>query len=96
MIVAGPMRVFADPEGVAVTVCELAGNEVFGHTFGAEILFELLALLVEEVAEPLQKQHAEDVFLVFGCVHIAAQVIAGTKQETRELAEGELGHFKRN
>ncbi len=57
---------------------------------------QLLALLVEEIAHPFQEQHAEDVFLVFGRIHVPAQVVAGAEQETRELAEGELGHVSKN
>ena len=56
-------------------------------------LRELLALLIEEIAQPLQEQHAEDVFLVLRGIHVAAQVVAGAEQEAGELAEGEFGHI---
>ena len=70
------------------------GDDLLGHALGLEVLGELLAFLVEEVAEPLQEQHAEDVFLVLRGVHVAAQVVAGAEEEAGELAEGQFGHRK--
>jgi len=52
----------------------------------------LLALLIKEVAQPFQKEQAEDVFLEFRRIHVPAQVVARAEQETGELAEGELSH----
>ena len=59
-----------------------------------QVLGELLALLIEQVAQPLQEQHAEDVFLVLRGIHVAAQVVARAEEQTGELAESELlGHL---
>jgi hypothetical protein len=55
-------------------------------------LAEQLPLLVEKIGEPLQEEHAEDVFLVFRGIHVAAQVVAGAEQEAGKLAEGEFAH----
>ena len=52
---------------------------------------DLLAALVEYIGTPLQEQHAEDVFLEFGSIHLAAQDIGGLEQVAFELGEGE-GH----
>ena len=62
------------------------------YAVGLEVRRKLLTLLVEEVGKPLQKEHAEDVFLVLRGIHFAAQIVTGTIQETGELAEGEFGH----
>ena len=58
-----------------------APDQSVGHSLGLQVPAQLLALLVEEVREPLQEEHAEDVFLVFRRVHVAAQVVAGAEQE---------------
>ena len=47
------MRFLGDEEGVLVRVFELGRDDVVRHALGFEILGELLALLVEEVGEPL-------------------------------------------
>ena len=73
---------------------ELGRDDRVGHALGLEVPVELLALLIEEIAQPLQEQHAEDVFLVLRGIHVAAQVVAGAEQEAGELAEGELGHYQ--
>ena len=59
------MGFYRHKECVFVRVGELAGDNRLGHPLGLQILGELLALLVEQVAQPLQEQHAEDIFLVF-------------------------------
>jgi len=40
----------------------------------------LLPLLIEQVAQALQEQHAKDVFLVSRRIHVAAQVVAARKR----------------
>jgi hypothetical protein len=55
--------------------------------FGSEVATDLLALLVEEIAHALQEEHAENVFLVLGGVHVAAEVVAGLERELLKLAE---------
>ena len=88
-----PAGLLGDEEGVLVRVGELRRDDGVGHALGLEVLGELLALLIEQVAQPLQEEHAEDVFLVLRGIHVAAQVVAGAEQEAGELAEGELGHI---
>jgi hypothetical protein len=80
-----PARLFRNEERVLVGVVELGGDDVVRHALGLEVLGELLALLIEEVGEPLQKEHAEDVLLVLRGIHVAAQVIAGAEQEAGKL-----------
>ena len=79
-------------KGVFVRIGKLRGDDGIRHAPGLQIAAELLAFLIEEVGEPLQEQHAEDVFLVLRGVHIAAQIVAGAEQQAGKLAEGELGH----
>ncbi len=88
----GPACFFGNVEGELVRVVELLGDDLVIHPLGLEILGELFALLIEEVGQPLQKQHAEDVFLVLRRIHVAAQVIAGAEDESGELSQSELGH----
>lgn len=47
-------------------------------------------LLVEDVGHALEEQHDEDVLLVFGGIHAAAQDVGGFHQERFELREGDL------
>ena len=86
------MGLLGDEEGVLVRVFELERDDIVGHALGLEILGKLLALLVEEVGEPFEKKHAEDVLLVLGGIHVAAQIVAGAEQKIGKLAQGELGH----
>jgi hypothetical protein len=78
-------------KGVLVWIVELRRDYRLGHAFGFQLLGELLALLVEEVEEPLQDKHAEDDFLVLRGIHIATQVVTGAEQEAGELAQDQLG-----
>ena len=55
---------------------ERTGNRLPDPVF---IFFYLLAALVEYVRAPLEEQHAEDVFLELGGIHLAAQNIGGFK-----------------
>ena len=87
-----PMGIFGNEEGVFIRIGELRGNLALGHPSCLEVLGKLLALLVEQIAHPFQEEHAEDVFLVFGCIHVPAQIVAGTEQEAGQLTEGELSH----
>jgi hypothetical protein len=52
-----------------------------------------LTLLIKEIAHPFQEEHAEDVFLVLGRIHVSAQVVAGAEEQAGQLAEGEFGHI---
>ena len=85
-----PARVVRDEEGVFVRVRELRRNHVRAHPARLEILRELLLFLIEEVAQPLQEEHAENVFLVLRRIHVPAQVVARAKKKGRELAEREF------
>jgi hypothetical protein len=87
----GPMGLGRDEEGVLVAVGELAGDDGGFEAAGEEGFLQLLLLLVEEVAQALQEKHAEDVFLVFRGIHVAAEIVAGAEEEAGELAEGEFG-----
>jgi len=86
-----PSRLLGHEERVHVGVVELDGDHCLGHALGPQLLLQVLPFLIEEVRQPLQKQHAEDVLLVLRGIHVAAQIAAGAQQEARELAEGELG-----
>jgi hypothetical protein len=88
----GPVRLFRNEKCVFVRIDQLLRNRFFGHSLGLEVPGELFPFLVEQVAQPLQEQHAENVFLVLRGVHISAEVVAGTEEEAGELAKGELGH----
>ncbi len=90
----GPARFFRNVEGVLVRVFELRGDNLVGHALCLQLPGESLSFLIEEVGEPLQKEHAEDVLFVLRGIHVAAQVIAGAEDEAGELAECELGHLR--
>ena len=88
-----PAGLLRNEEGVLIGVLELGLDLRLRHPALAQGVLQGFAVLVEPVRQPLQEQHAEDVFLVLRGVHVAAKVVAGTEQETGELAEGELlGH----
>jgi hypothetical protein len=87
-----PARHRRHVEGVAVAVLRRSGDSVLGHAPALQALDDPLALLIEEVTAALQEQDAEDVFLVLGRVHVAAQLVAGLEEEGGELCEGELLH----
>ncbi len=53
-------------------------------------LFELLPLAVKFVRHPLDKEHAEDIFLEFGGIHLASQDIRGFEQEVFKLFKGDF------
>ncbi len=46
----------------------------------------------ELVAQPLEEQHAEDVFLVLRGIHVAPQDVARLEQQASRAWESELGH----
>jgi hypothetical protein len=47
---------------------------------------------MEHVRSAFEKQHPEDVLLVFRGVHLAAQNVSGSEKMAFELGEGESGH----
>lgn len=51
----------------------------------------LLAPLLEHVGAALEEQHAEDVYLELGGVHLAAQDVGGLEQVALQLGQGQ-GH----
>lgn len=56
--------------------------------------WQLPPFFVKDVRHALEEEHAEDVFLVFGRVHGAAQDVGGFHQEGFELGEGDaLLHY---
>jgi len=87
-----PMSDLRNKEGVFVRVDELRGDLLLRHPARLEALGQLLALLIEQIAHPFQEEHAEDVFLVLGRIHVPAQIVARAEQEARQLAKGEFGH----
>ena len=64
-------------------LAELRRNDVIGHAFGLRILAELHAFLVKQIAQPLQEQHTENVFLVFRGIPVPAQISTCAIQEER-------------
>ena len=66
----------------------------FLHLFGAggdEYCARMFcACLVEDIGHALEEEQAEDVFLVFGGVHLAAQHIGGLHQKAFELRQRDL------
>jgi hypothetical protein len=42
--------------------------------------------LIEQIAGTLEEEHAEDEFLVLAGVHVAAQIVAGIPQQSRQAA----------
>ena len=87
-----PPRFQRNEERVLVWVGELFSDGRIGHAAPLEVLGQLLALLIEEIAQPFQEEHAEDVFLVLRGIHVAAQIVAGAEQERGELTQRELRH----
>ena len=81
-----PVRILRHEKGVVVSVGKLLGNGRIRHTLGLEIARELVSLLIEQIAQALQEQHAEDVFLVLGGIHVAAQIVTGAGQQAGKLA----------
>ena len=81
-----PVRILRHEKGVVVSVGKLLGNGRIRHTLGLEIARELVSLLIEQIAQALQEQHAEDVFLVLGGIHVAAQIVTGAEQQAGKLA----------
>ncbi|OIQ71558.1 hypothetical protein GALL_468220 [mine drainage metagenome] len=89
---ARPVRLGRNKERVFVRVGELRGNDGIRHAFGLEVFRKLLALLVKQVAQTLEKQHAKYVFFVLRGVHVAAQIVTSTEQQAGKLAKSKLGH----
>jgi hypothetical protein len=63
----------------------IAAVERFGQACAVEaapskIRRQRLALLIEKITASFEKEDAEYVFLVFGRIHIAAQLIARPKK----------------
>jgi hypothetical protein len=56
---------------------------------------ELRAPFIKHIRQTLQKQQAEDVFLVFRRIHLRLQLICGLKEKGFELIKRDLGsaHF---
>jgi hypothetical protein len=65
------------------------GNGAAAGEVGANYL---LAALVEDVGAAFQEEHAEDVFLELGGVHLAAEDVGGGEEVAFELREGEFAH----
>src|SRR5438270_738130 len=53
---------------------------------------DLLAPLLEHVGAALEEQHAEDVFLEFRGIHLAAQDVGCREEVPLKLRQGELAH----
>ena len=95
-LVVGPALVPARPgrheeilAGVLVRVFQAVVDVFLAGLLCRTLLADLGAALVEQVAGPLQEQHAEDVFLVLAGVHVAAQVVAGGQEQAFEASEGQ-------
>ena len=73
---------------VVIGIGQLLLDILIGHALRFELLAQLGLSLVEQVAGPLEEQHAEDVFLVFTGVHAAAQIVAGGEQQAFETRKG--------
>lgn len=87
------MSLGRDKEVILVRAGDQNRDLVRRHTLLGQFLFELLPLLIKQVAEPLEEQHAKDVFLILRGIHVAAKVIAGTEEKTGKLTESEFtGH----
>ena len=91
-----PVGFLRHKESVLVRVGQLGRDDIVRHALGFQILAKLLAFLIEQIAQPLQEEHAEDVFLVFGSIHVAAQVVAGAEQEAGKLGKSQFSHNKTN
>jgi hypothetical protein len=87
-----PVSFLRHKESVLIRARELRGDEILRHALGTQVLAKLLAFLIEQIAQPLQEEHAEDVFLVLGGVHVAAQVVTGAEQQARKLRECKFSH----
>src|SRR5437867_6983336 len=55
-----------------------------------ELLPELDTLLVEHIGHAFEKEHAEDIFLVFRGVHLATQDVRSLHQKAFELGKSDL------
>ena len=51
---------------------------------------EVGPVCVELIAQPLQEQHAEDVFLVLRGIHVAPQDVARFEEQALQAGKGEL------
>jgi hypothetical protein len=58
----------------------------------AQIDGQRLPLLIEQIAASLQKENAEDKFLVLRSLHIAAEFVARLEKQACQLREGKFGH----
>ncbi len=74
-----------DEEGVFVGIGELGLDDLRLHATRLEFLGQLFLLLVEEVAQTLQEEHAKDVFLVGGGVPFDQSPLAGLNVAGFEL-----------
>ena len=90
-----PARFRGHVKRVLVPTFEQGLEPIAIKAAGAETGRELLALLVEQVAAPLQEQNAENVFLVLRGIHVAAKLVARLEEEAGELGKGEFGHVGR-
>ncbi len=48
---------------------------------------------IDDVIDAIQEEHTEDIFLVFGGVHVAAQDVAGFEKQAFQVGERELLFF---
>ena len=60
------------------------------HPLGGQFLSQLRPALIKQVTGALQKQHAENVFLVFAGIHAAAQIVTSGEQKVFEAGKGQL------
>ena len=90
MIALVPAGVLGHEEGVAVGDLVLQQLRHLRLRQMAVRLAQRPAFLVEDIGHALEEEHAEDVLLVFGRVHRAAQDVGGFHEEAFELGEGDL------
>ena len=82
-----------DEERVAVVV-GIVGSSLgvlLAAALGELVGDDLLPLDLEHVARPLQEQHAEDVLLELGGIHLPAQDVGGGEEVPFELRKGQHG-----
>ncbi len=92
MLDARPMRSRRHEEGVLRGIFQQQLNLGCCMALGLQLRAHGGAVGIELVGHALEEQHAEDVFLVLGGIHLAAQDVAGLEQQVFEFGEGELGH----
>jgi len=73
--------------GVEARVRRSLGGLGLGPTLLEFLVQKILVAGLEHVRAPLQEQHAEDVFLELGGIHLTAQNVRGGEQVTLELGK---------